>query len=392
MVLASTPVASVMRFAARPVGAQSSSRTPLAARILRIELTIVVLPTPGPAGDHQRLGGQRLTDRRLLTVGKLQSAALFNPRYGLRFVDPWPGQPAARDADQSIGDRLLGPVEARQEHAGGIADLVGDHGAVGSFELEGRQDQVLRRFEQFFGERDQLIRRQSAMTLVHRLCQRVRYAGAQSDHGGLFDAELHRDRVGGLEADAPDIPGKAIGVLGHDLHGVDAVGLEDADGPGGSDPVAMKEDHDLPDDLLLGPGVGDPLGPNRANARHLAKPIGFGLDDVEDLLAEGLDHLLGIDRPDAPDHAGAQIFLDPVDRTRRRGLEKPRPELLTVSAIVDPFAGCGDPLAGGNDGGVADDGHQIAVSARLRPQNAEAVLRVVEGDPLDEACEHFLCR
>ena len=48
MVLASTPVASVMRFAARPVGAQSSSRTPLAARILRIELTIVVLPTPGP--------------------------------------------------------------------------------------------------------------------------------------------------------------------------------------------------------------------------------------------------------------------------------------------------------------------------------------------------------
>ena len=48
IVLASTPVASVMRLAARPVGAQSNSRTPLAARILRIELTIVVLPTPGP--------------------------------------------------------------------------------------------------------------------------------------------------------------------------------------------------------------------------------------------------------------------------------------------------------------------------------------------------------
>jgi hypothetical protein len=36
-----------MRFAARPVGAQSNNRTPLAATILRIELTIVVLPTPG---------------------------------------------------------------------------------------------------------------------------------------------------------------------------------------------------------------------------------------------------------------------------------------------------------------------------------------------------------
>ena len=263
--------------------------------------------------DHQRLGGQRLTDRRLLTVGKLQSAALFNPRYGLRFVDPRPGQPAARDADQSIGDRLLRPVEAREEHAGGVVDLVGDHGAVGSFELESRQDQFFRRFEQFFGERNQLIRRQPAMTFVHRLRQRIRYAGAQADHGGLFDAELHRDRIGGLEADPPDVPGEAIGVLGHDLHGVDAVGLEDADGPGGSDPVAMKEDHDLPDDLLLGPGVGDPLGPNHANAGHFAKPIGFGLDDVEDLLAEGLDHFLGVDRPDAPDHAGAEIFLDPFD-------------------------------------------------------------------------------
>ena len=41
---------------------------------------------------------------------------------------------------------------------------------------------------------------------------------------------------------------------------------------------------------------------------------------------------------------------------------------------------------------MADDGHQIAVAARLRPENAEAVLGVVEGDPLDEAGEHFLSR
>ena len=276
-------------------------------------MTIVVLPTPGPAGDHERLRRQRQADRRLLTVGKLQTAALFDPRHGLLFVYPCPGQPAVHDADQPLGDRLLRPVEARQENAGGVADLVGDHSALGSFELEGRQDQFLRRFEQFFGEWDQLIRRQSAMTLVHRLCQCVRYPGAQSDHRSLFDAELHRDRIGALETDASNIPGKPIGVLGHDLHGVRAIGLEDANRPGGADPVAVKEDHDLPDDLLLGPGVRDPLGPNCADARHLAKPIGLGLDDVEDLLPEGLDHLLGIDRSDAPDHPGAEIFLDPVD-------------------------------------------------------------------------------
>src|SRR5258706_10341549 len=48
MVLASKPVASVMRLAARPVGAQSRSCTLFAARIRRMPLTIVVLPTPGP--------------------------------------------------------------------------------------------------------------------------------------------------------------------------------------------------------------------------------------------------------------------------------------------------------------------------------------------------------
>ena len=68
--------------------------------------------------------------------------------------------------------------------------------------------------------------------------------------------------------------------------------------PGGADPVAVKEDHDLPNDLLLRPGVRDPLCPNRANARHLAKAIGLGFDDVEDPLPEGLDHLLCVDRPD----------------------------------------------------------------------------------------------
>ena len=63
---------------------------------------------------------------------------------------------------------------------------------------------------------------------------------------------LHRDRIGALETDASNISGKPIGVLGHDLRGVRAVSLEDANRPSGADPVAVKEDHDLPDDLLFG--------------------------------------------------------------------------------------------------------------------------------------------
>jgi len=39
---------------------------------------------------------------------------------------------------------------------------------------------------------------------------------------------------------------------------------------------------------------------------------------------------------------------------------------------------------------MANDGHQIAVPARLRPENAKAVLAIVEGNPLDKAGEYFL--
>ena len=70
--------------------------------------------------------------------------------------------------------------------------------------------------------------------------------------------------------------------------------------------------------------------------------------------------------------------------------QKPRFELLAMGAVVDPFTGGGDPLAGGDRRGVADDGHQIAMSAYPRPENAEAILGVVEGDSLDEASEDFL--
>ncbi len=47
-VVASRPVLSARRLAARPVGAQSASLGPSAATIFRMELTSVVLPTPGP--------------------------------------------------------------------------------------------------------------------------------------------------------------------------------------------------------------------------------------------------------------------------------------------------------------------------------------------------------
>src|ERR1700730_19005071 len=63
-----------------------------------------------------------------------------------------------------------------------------------------------------------------------------------------------------------------------------------------------------------------------------------------------------------------------------------------MGVVVDPFARCRNPLACRDSGGVADDGAQIARPRALCPQNAEAVLAIVEGDTLDKARQYFLGR
>src|ERR1700756_6023225 len=99
------------------------------------------------------------------------------------------------------------------------------------------------------------------MAFVHRLSERVGDAGAYPDQSGLLDAELGRDLIGGAEADATDVAGQPIRVLRDELDGLGAVGLVDAYRARGADAVAVQEQHDLPDDLLLGPAANNTLRP-----------------------------------------------------------------------------------------------------------------------------------
>ena len=195
-----------------------------------------------------------------------------------------------------------------------------------------------------------------------------------------------------LNPDAANIAGKAVRVLGHDLNGIHAVGLVDPHRPRRADAMAVQKHHNLTYDFLLGPGVGEAFGAHPADAGHLAQPFRLRLDDIEHLLAERPDHLPGIDRPDAADHAGAEVFLDALDRRGLRGTHEARLELLAMGTVVDPFPRCGDPLPRRNHGGVADDRHQIAVAAGLDAQNAEPVIGIVERHPLDEAGQNLLVR
>ena len=147
----------------------------------------------------------------------------------------------------------------------------------------------------------------------------------------------------------------------------------------------MQEQHDLRDDLLLGPASDDALRPLRADPRDFAEAVRLLLDDVEHGIPERAHQLLCVDRPDAADHPGAKILLDPFDRRRRCRLEERGSELDAMRAVVDPAPAGLDELAGRDHRRVTEDGDQVALAAGFDAEHAEAVLFVVEGDALDEA-------
>src|SRR5467141_3852822 len=223
------------------------------------------------------------------------------------------------------------------------------------------------------------------MPFVYCLGESVGNAGAHTDQRGLLDAELSRDLIGGAEADATDVAGQPVRVLRDELDGLGTVGLVDAYRARGADAVAVQEQHDLADDLLLGPTANDALRPLRTDPGYLAQAARLLLDDVEHGIAEGAHELLRVDRPDATDHAGAEILLDPFDSGRRCGLEERGLELDAVGAVVDPGSARLNELAGRDHRRVTEDGDQVALAAGFDAQHAEAVLFVVEGDALDEA-------
>src|SRR3984957_10685933 len=228
------------------------------------------------------------------------------------------------------------------------------------------------------------------MSLIHGLGQRVGNPRANAHHGRLLNSEFQGDRMGGLEADSADITRQPIRVFRHYLDGIRTVSLVNADCPCRTDPMAVQEDHDLAHDLLLSPGIGDTLRADRANTRYLAQAIRLRLDRVKHLLAESTHKLFCVNRADAPDHAGAQVFLDTVDRRWRGGAHEARLELLAMGMVVDPFAGCGDPLTSGNGRGMPDDRYQLAVPSCLDPENTKPISVIMEGNALNETGENFL--
>jgi hypothetical protein len=169
IVRASMPVASLMRLAARPVGAHRRIRTPLAARKRRIELTIVVLPTPGPPVMTSALA-VRVSRTAAVWLSARVRPVLAQPGQGLVWVDPGPRQGALGEGEQAICHGAFGTMQAGEKDAGGFADPVGDRRFFLPLQVERGLDQPQWDFEQLLGR---FAWRQAGTPLVHGFVQRI---------------------------------------------------------------------------------------------------------------------------------------------------------------------------------------------------------------------------
>ena len=61
-----------------------------------------------------------------------------------------------------------------------------------------------------------------------------------------------------------------------------------------------------------------------------------------------------------------------------------------MGVVVRPVARDSDPFSRRDRGSVADDRDQVTVPTRLNPENAKAILGVVERHPFDKTRKDFL--
>jgi hypothetical protein len=276
-----------------------------------MEFTRVVLPTPGPPVITSTLERVARRSASRWLGARDRPVLALHPGDGALHVDLGPGRRPKGEGPQPLRDGLLGPVQARQEHAGRALQRVRHHVTCLELQLERRLDQLRGYLDQGGGLGGELRHRQAAMPFAGGLGQGEGDAGPDPDHGRGLDAELLGHEIGGAEADAADVTRQPVGVVGDHLHRIAAIGLVDPHRPRGADPVGMQEQHDLADRLLLGPAGDDARRPLGSDAGDLAQAIRLGLDQLEDGLAEGTDQLLGVDRADAADHAEPRYFSMP---------------------------------------------------------------------------------
>ena len=274
MVLASMPVLSDRRLAARP-GRRAQQRLHglCAQSTRRMAFSSVVLPTPGPPvmttslrrhGQPQGIALVRRQRQLQPTLHPVQCPFRVEGRPRRRHLPP-----ARRRAPQS---RARPRAARRGTRPACRATVSTTSPPSPSSRSSASETRGVGHAQQLRGARGEVLARQPGVPFVLRLQQDVLQAGADANHRRRRDAQLAGDPVGREEPDPADVARQTERVLANEPDRVAAVGLVDAHRARGADAVGVQEHHDLAHVALRLPALRNPRRPHRANARHVPQP------------------------------------------------------------------------------------------------------------------------
>ena len=136
-----------------------------------------------------------------------------------------------RRSDERTGPTDFGPIEAGEVKPRFALDRFTNHASVLNDGLHGIFDDLLVDLDQLDRMFDHARFGIAAMSLAGQVLQRVLHGRPGPVGAVAVDAQLGRQFIGGLEADATDVVGQLVRVLLDLGDGLVAVGAVDADGP-----------------------------------------------------------------------------------------------------------------------------------------------------------------
>src|SRR6185369_9412268 len=118
---------------------------------------------------------------------------------------------------------------------------------------DARGDEFDGRFEQVRGVADEVVVRERGVAFLLERIEGEEDASVEARRGVVGEAEVDRDAVGGLEADAVDLARDAIGLGREDRLRLRAVGFDELHALACGDAVGLEKDVELALAALLVP-------------------------------------------------------------------------------------------------------------------------------------------
>ncbi|OPY68827.1 MAG: hypothetical protein A4E63_01926 [Syntrophorhabdus sp. PtaU1.Bin050] len=265
-----------------------------------------------PPGYHHCLGVHRCLDRLNLFLRKGKAQGLLGPlnclidiyeaklfgKTGKGLEHPGNSKLSHVEPGKINGPRIgCRKPEIRREY------VFNDNLSFGCDTLKGVGDFVLRHLENIGAFFHKIPVRVIDMAVIGEF---IKYVDDPrlGPHGGILgNSQLLGDPVRRNETYAEDVHSQPVGVFAHHLYRIPAVMSVNLDRVGRAHPLALKEHHDLPDLLLLLPGVLDHLDPFFPDTRYFVKPFNVAFYDGQGFLAKGGNQSFRHDRADPLDHA-----------------------------------------------------------------------------------------